>query len=241
MIVTLLSDYGVGDVWAGVCHAVVLERCPDANVVHLTHGISPFDVRHGALALAAALPYVPVGVHLAVVDPGVGTARRALAMETEDGRRLVGPDNGLLSLAWPACGGVAAVVDIGESRHRLEPRLGHLPRPRPVRPRRRGAGRRGGPRRGGRGARPGVPRGAQASASPRGGRHGGGDLPVGGRLRQPRAGRGGGGVRAAGWAPGDHLAVEAAGTLWKATCGRTFGDVEPGELLSTSTPTERSP
>jgi S-adenosylmethionine hydrolase len=78
-------------------------------------------VRQGALVLRNTLPYMPVGVHVAVVDPQVGTERRAIALRTGDGRVLVGPDNGLLSLAWDRCDGVEMAVDITRSPHRLEP------------------------------------------------------------------------------------------------------------------------
>jgi S-adenosylmethionine hydrolase len=87
----------------------------------VTHGITRHGVRHGALVLAAALPYMPVGVHVAVVDPQVGTERRAVALRCGDGRLLVGPDNGVLSLAWERAGGVVEAVDVSRSPHRLEP------------------------------------------------------------------------------------------------------------------------
>ncbi|HZC13748.1 MAG TPA: SAM-dependent chlorinase/fluorinase, partial [Thermoleophilaceae bacterium] len=75
----------------------------------------------GALVLRNTLPYMPIGVHMAVVDPQVGTERRGVGLRTGDGRMLVGPDNGLLSLAWERCGGVELAVDITRSPHRLEP------------------------------------------------------------------------------------------------------------------------
>jgi S-adenosyl-L-methionine hydrolase (adenosine-forming) len=78
-------------------------------------------VRQGALVLRNTLPYMPIGVHVAVVDPQVGTERRGIALRTDDGRILVGPDNGLLSLAWERCDGVVMAVDITRSPHRLEP------------------------------------------------------------------------------------------------------------------------
>lgn len=121
MIVTLLTDYGYVDEFAGVCRGVILGICPDCTVVDVTHGIPRHDVRRGALALRASLPHMPPGVHVAVVDPQVGTERRALALRCEDGRLLVGPDNGLLSLAWERFGGVVEAVDISRSSHRLEP------------------------------------------------------------------------------------------------------------------------
>jgi S-adenosyl-L-methionine hydrolase (adenosine-forming) len=120
--VTFLSDYGYEDEFAGVCRAVIARVAPEAQVIDLTHGIARHDVAGGALVLAAALPYTPPGVHLAVVDPGVGTPRRALAVRVASEERiLVGPDNGLL---WPAIerlGGVVEAVDVSLSRFRLEP------------------------------------------------------------------------------------------------------------------------
>ena len=94
---------------------------PDVPIVDITHGITRHGVRHGALVLAAALPYMPVGVHVAVVDPQVGTERRAVALRCADGRLLVGPDNGVLSLAWERAGGVEEAFDVSRSAHRLEP------------------------------------------------------------------------------------------------------------------------
>jgi S-adenosylmethionine hydrolase len=120
--ITFLSDYGYVDEFAGVCRAVIARIAPDALVIDLTHGIERHAIERGAEVLANALPYTPAGVHLAVVDPGVGSPRRALAVRagTED-RILVGPDNGLL---WPAIerlGGAVEAVDVSLSRFRLEP------------------------------------------------------------------------------------------------------------------------
>ena len=120
-IITFLSDYGLSDDFVGVCHAVIAGVCPDARVIDLTHGVPRGDVSAGALILAGALPYLPVGVHLAVVDPGVGSGRRAVAVATADGRVLVGPDNGLLSLCFEAGGGMVEAVDIGRSPFVLSP------------------------------------------------------------------------------------------------------------------------
>ena len=94
---------------------------PDVPIVDVSHGITRHGIRHGALVLAAALPYMPVGVHVAVVDPQVGTERRAVALRCGDGRLLVGPDNGVLSLAWERAGGVEEAFDVSRSPHRLEP------------------------------------------------------------------------------------------------------------------------
>jgi S-adenosyl-L-methionine hydrolase (adenosine-forming) len=120
--ISFLSDYGYDDEFAGVCRAVIARIAPDVAVVDLTHGIARHDVGGGALVLAAALPYTPPGVHLAIVDPGVGSPRRALAVRVAiEERILVGPDNGLL---WPAIerlGGPVEAVDISLSPFRLKP------------------------------------------------------------------------------------------------------------------------
>src|SRR5213079_105391 len=97
--ITFLSDYGYDDEFAGVCRAVIGRITPNAKVTDLTHGIHRHGVVQGAIVLANALPFTAPGIHLAVVDPGVGSPRRALAVRVEeDDRVLVGPDNGLL---WP--------------------------------------------------------------------------------------------------------------------------------------------
>jgi S-adenosyl-L-methionine hydrolase (adenosine-forming) len=121
VIVTLLTDYGRDDDFVGVCHGVIRGIHPDAQIVDITHGVERYAVRQGALVLRNTLPYMPVGVHVAVIDPQVGTERRALALRTVDGRILLGPDNGLLSLAWERCGGIDLAVDVTRSPHRLEP------------------------------------------------------------------------------------------------------------------------
>jgi S-adenosylmethionine hydrolase len=111
--IVFLSDFGLQDEFVGTCHGVVARSAPTARVIDLTHGIPQGDVLRGALALAGALPYVPAdAVLLAVVDPGVGGSRRAVAVRSGTGRLLVGPDNGVLSLAWPLLGDVAQGVAI---------------------------------------------------------------------------------------------------------------------------------
>jgi S-adenosylmethionine hydrolase len=119
--ITFLSDYGLDDDFVGVCHGVIARICPQAVVIDLTHGVPRHDVRAGAVILSQGLGYVPAGVHLAVVDPDVGAERRAVALELADGRRLVGPDNGLLWLAAEAGGGIVQAVDIARSPFRLQP------------------------------------------------------------------------------------------------------------------------
>ena len=122
MVIGFLSDYGLQDEFVGVCHGVIAGRCANARVIDITHGIPRGDVRAGALVLAAALQFLPEGVAMAVVDPGVGGARRAIALSTARERRLlVGPDNGLLMAAAERAGGVLEAVDIGASAERLEP------------------------------------------------------------------------------------------------------------------------
>ena len=121
MTITLLTDYGSADEFVGVCHGVIRRIVPDVPIIDITHGIERHEVRHGALVLANSLAYMPVGVHVAVVDPQVGTERRGIAVRCADDRLLVGPDNGLLSLAWRRCGGAIEAVDISRSPHRLEP------------------------------------------------------------------------------------------------------------------------
>ncbi|HET9102321.1 MAG TPA: SAM-dependent chlorinase/fluorinase [Solirubrobacteraceae bacterium] len=119
--ITFLTDYGLADAFVGICHGVIATICPAARVIDLHHGIPRHDVRAGAIVLADALPYLPVGVHLAVVDPDVGAERRAVALALADGRTLVGPDNGLLMPAAEQSGGVLAAADIARSTFRLKP------------------------------------------------------------------------------------------------------------------------
>jgi S-adenosylmethionine hydrolase len=119
--ITFLSDYGYEDEFAGVCRAVIAQIAPGAPMIDLSHGVARQDVRQGAIVLANALPSCPPGVHLAVVDPGVGSARRAVAVAAAEGRFLVGPDNGLLSRALDRLGGALDAVEISKSPFRLEP------------------------------------------------------------------------------------------------------------------------
>jgi S-adenosyl-L-methionine hydrolase (adenosine-forming) len=116
--ITFLSDYGYADEFAGVCRAVITRIAPDAELIDLTHGVRRHAVRQGAVLLANALPFAPVGIHLAIVDPGVGSERRPVALLVGESL-LVGPDNGLLSLAAERLGGVSEAVDLSSSPHRL--------------------------------------------------------------------------------------------------------------------------
>jgi S-adenosylmethionine hydrolase len=119
--ISFLSDYGHDDEFVGVCHGVVQRIAPGAVVIDITHEVPRHEVRIGALALQKAIPYMPQGVHIAVVDPGVGGERRPVVVRANDGNLFVGPDNGLLWPAVQACGGLAGAVDIAQSPHRLEP------------------------------------------------------------------------------------------------------------------------
>jgi S-adenosyl-L-methionine hydrolase (adenosine-forming) len=119
--VSLLTDYGLDDEFVGVVKSVIRELAPHVTTVDLTHGIRPFDVRAGSLALARAIPYVPEGVVVAVVDPGVGTSRKAIAVEVGDGAGvLVGPDNGLLAPAVALTGGATRAVELDNPAYQLE-------------------------------------------------------------------------------------------------------------------------
>jgi S-adenosylmethionine hydrolase len=121
VIITFLTDFGLQDDFVGTCHGVIATIAPDARVIDVTHGVRPGHVLQGALALANTLPYMPAGVHLAVVDPGVGSGRRALALRDEQGRFHVGPDNGLLLPAVDAFGGVAEAHELANADYSLQP------------------------------------------------------------------------------------------------------------------------
>jgi S-adenosyl-L-methionine hydrolase (adenosine-forming) len=118
-IVSLLTDFGLRDPSAAICRAVVLGICPDAEVLDLAHDVRKYAIAEGALSLWAALPYVPVGVHVAVVDPGVGTARRPVALRVARGDVLVGPDNGLLVPAAERLGGIVDARELANPAYRL--------------------------------------------------------------------------------------------------------------------------
>lgn len=119
--VSFLSDYGTGDEFVGVVHSVIRSIAPHSAVIDITHGVDPHDVRGGALALVRACQYMVPGVVLAVVDPGVGTERRAVAVEVGDGESvLVGPDNGLLAPAVAMVGGAGRCVSLTEAKYHLE-------------------------------------------------------------------------------------------------------------------------
>lgn len=119
--VSFLTDYGTCDEFVGVVKCVVRDLAPHVAVVDLTHEIQPFDVRAGSLALARCIGYVPRGVVLAVVDPGVATSRRAVAVEVAGGEGvLIGPDNGLLAPAVAMAGGAERAVELTNVEYHLD-------------------------------------------------------------------------------------------------------------------------
>lgn len=117
--ITFLSDYGLEDNFVGVCHGVIARIAPHARVIDLSHSVQPQDVRQGATVLAQSLPYMPAAVHLAVVDPAVGTRRRQVAIQAGE-HTLVGPDNGLLIWAAEALGGVGRAHALADPAYQLE-------------------------------------------------------------------------------------------------------------------------
>lgn len=120
--IVFLTDYGITDEFVGVCHGVMMRIAPDAHVVDLTHAVPRQDVLRGALTLGRATAYMPAeAVYIAVVDPGVGSERRSIAVRAASGAFLVGPDNGLLSLAWEALGGATGAVEITSDAIVLQP------------------------------------------------------------------------------------------------------------------------
>lgn len=119
--VSFLSDYGTTDEFVGVVHSVIRSIAPQAAVIDISHGIPPHDVRAGGLALVRAVQYMAPGIALAVVDPGVGTARRAVAVEVgESGEGVfIGPDNGLLASAVAMTGGARRAVELTNPEYQL--------------------------------------------------------------------------------------------------------------------------
>ena len=120
MFITFLTDFGLEDDFVGTCHGVMKRISPDTQIIDITHGIRPGHVLQAALMLANTLPYMPAGVHLAVVDPGVGSGRRPLALRDAEGRLYVGPDNGLLIPAADRFGGVAEAHELANPEYALD-------------------------------------------------------------------------------------------------------------------------
>jgi S-adenosyl-L-methionine hydrolase (adenosine-forming) len=119
VFITFLTDFGLRDDFVGTCHGVMKRIAPDVQIIDITHGIPPREVLQGALVLANTVQYMPEGVHLAVVDPGVGGSRRPVALRGGDGRLFVGPDNGLLVPAAERSGGIAEVHELMNPQYAL--------------------------------------------------------------------------------------------------------------------------
>lgn len=113
---TFLTDYGLDDAFVGVCKGVIAGIAPQVSVIDICHQIAPQDVRHAATTLAASAPYFPAAVHLAIVDPLRDEPARPVAVRTKSGSLLVGPDNGILSLAWVTLDGVEAAYAVDTAR-----------------------------------------------------------------------------------------------------------------------------
>jgi S-adenosylmethionine hydrolase len=107
-LITLLTDFGIRDPSAAICHGVIVSIAPHAEIVDISHEVRKYAIRDGALLLWCALPYMPIGIHVAVIDPGVGTARRPIAVLAARGDVLIGPDNGLLMPGADRLGGIVA-------------------------------------------------------------------------------------------------------------------------------------
>lgn len=117
--ISLLTDFGARDPSAGIVRGVIASIAPEATVIDISHEVRKFSIRDGALLLWCALPYFPVGVHVAVIDPGVGTERRPVALRTDRGDTLVGPDNGLLRAAADRLGGITGAHVLESPQYRL--------------------------------------------------------------------------------------------------------------------------
>lgn len=119
-VMSLTTDYGLDDGFAAVCHGVAAAAVPGVRIIDVSHAVPPRDIRRGAVVMAQTVPYLPAGVHVGVVDPGVGTTRRPIAVEAGDGV-LVGPDNGLLLWAAEALGGAKRAYALTNARLHRHP------------------------------------------------------------------------------------------------------------------------
>lgn len=120
-IITFTSDYGLSEEWVAVCKSVIYDIAPSIKIIDITHCVPSFDVSKGALVLASALSYLPKGIHLSIVDPGVGTDRKGIIIKTKGGNYFVGPDNGLLIPAVKKDGGVEKAHEISNPDFMLSP------------------------------------------------------------------------------------------------------------------------
>jgi S-adenosylmethionine hydrolase len=118
-LISLLTDFGARDPSAAILHGVIATIAPEARVIDISHEVRKFAIRDGALLLWCALPYLPVGFHVAVVDPGVGTGRRPIALRAARGDVLIGPDNGLLIAGAERLGGISEARLLEADAYRL--------------------------------------------------------------------------------------------------------------------------
>jgi S-adenosylmethionine hydrolase len=119
-VITFVTDFGPAA--PAVCRGVMFQIAPDANIIDINHFVPRYSIRDGAASLVFALPHMPIGTHVAVVDPGVGTARLAIAIKTGRGDVLIGPDNGLLVAGAELLGGITEVRSI-ENRDLMLPNV----------------------------------------------------------------------------------------------------------------------
>ena len=239
-VVSLLTDFGVRDPSGAICEGVILGICPEATVVHISHEVTKYAIRDGALMLWCAVPFMPVGVHMAVVDPGVGTARRPVALVTQRGDVLIGPDNGLLMPGAERLGGVVAAHELTSEAHRPAPGQHQLPRAGHLRPGGRTPRQRPGRGRAGPGVRPGHPGRARHPAGDAHPRRRGHQRRLRRHLRQLQAGRPPADLEASvgPMRPGRAVRVEPDGAAGRDMgWADTFGDVPVGTRSCTSTPT----
>jgi S-adenosylmethionine hydrolase len=122
--ISFTTDYGLADGFVAACHGVIARLAPDVRVIDVTHLVPPGDIKRAATVLAQTAPSLPRCVHLAVVDPGVGTERRPIAIETAGGSLLVGPDNGLLIPASETLGGIIRTIHL-TNRKWYAPEVSH--------------------------------------------------------------------------------------------------------------------
>ncbi len=112
MIISLLTDFGEEDGWVASCKGQILKTAPEARFLDISHNISSFNIKKGALVLASTLPYLPVGIHLAIVDPGVGSKRKGVIVKVDRGDYLISPDNGICALVITKLGGAKKVIEL---------------------------------------------------------------------------------------------------------------------------------
>jgi S-adenosylmethionine hydrolase len=120
-LISLLTDFSLTDPSVAACKGVMWRIAPEARLLDVSHGVARFSIAQGAALLWAALPHLPAGIHMAVVDPGVGTERRPIVLRTGRGDYLVGPDNGLLLPAADRLGGIVAAHLLENEKYRLAP------------------------------------------------------------------------------------------------------------------------